>query len=86
MKDKERRLQKDFRRVPHLKALAGKKNWFRARVGRYRIIFTVDGGKAEIQRITKKDDQTYRNLIRFYDNLKREWDIGSYVAYGRRTN
>lgn len=49
-------LRLDFRKVPHLKALVGKKNWYRARVGNYRIIFEVKNSKAEIMRITKRNE------------------------------
>ncbi|MEK7523558.1 MAG: type II toxin-antitoxin system RelE/ParE family toxin [Patescibacteria group bacterium] len=59
-------LKLDFRKVPHVKALVGRKNWYRVRVGNYRIIFRVifevKNSNVEIMRITKRDDNTYRNL------------------------
>lgn len=55
-------LKKDFRKIPHLKPLAGKKNWYRIRMGNYRIIFVVEDKQVEIRRIIKRDDQTYRHL------------------------
>lgn len=55
-------LKKDFRAVPNLKPLVDRKGWYRVRVGNYRLIFTVEQGQVEIKRITKRDDQTYRNL------------------------
>lgn len=55
-------LKKDFRQVPHIKSLAGKQNWYRIRMGKYRIIFAVEDGTVEIKKITKRDEQTYRNL------------------------
>lgn len=55
-------LKKDFRSVPNLKPLVGKKGWYRIRIGNYRLIFTVEQGQVEIKRITKRDEQTYRNL------------------------
>lgn len=55
-------LKRDFRKVPNLKPLAGKKGWYRIRIGNYRLIFTVEQGQVEIKRITKRDEQTYRNL------------------------
>lgn len=55
-------LKKDFRAVPNLKPLVGKKGWYRVRVGNYRLIFTVERDRVEIKRITKRDEQTYRNL------------------------
>lgn len=55
-------LKKDYSKVPHVKPLQGMKGWFRVRVGRYRIIFSVTAGQVGIQRIRKRDEQTYRNL------------------------
>lgn len=55
-------LQKNFRSLPHLKPLIGEKNLFRVRVGNYRIIFMATDSKVEIIRITKRDEQTYKNL------------------------
>lgn len=55
-------IKSDFRKIPHLKALSGKKGWYRIRIGRYRIIFTVEKDKVEIRRITKRDENTYRGL------------------------
>ena len=55
-------LKKNFRALPHVQPLSGMKNWYRVRVGNYRIIFTAEKEKIEIKRITKRDDQTYRNL------------------------
>ncbi len=54
----------DYRKLPYLKAIKGKKNWYRIRVGRYRIIFSVSSktNKATIERITKRDEKTYKNL------------------------
>lgn len=55
-------LNRDFRALPNLKPLVGKKGWYRMRVGNYRLIFAVGQGRVEIKRITKRDEQTYRNL------------------------
>ena len=56
-------IKRDYRKVPHLVSLSGMKNWYRVRIGRYRIIFYVHAnGVAEIRRITKRDEQTYENL------------------------
>ncbi|MDD5102920.1 MAG: type II toxin-antitoxin system RelE/ParE family toxin [Candidatus Peribacteraceae bacterium] len=57
-------LRRDYRKVPGLKALRGMKGWFRVRVGDYRIIFTVDptSGKAEIRRVTRRNEETYKRL------------------------
>lgn len=55
-------LKKDFRQIPHIKSLAGKQNWYRVRMGEYRIIFAIENGIVEIKKITKRDEQTYQNL------------------------
>lgn len=55
-------LKEDFRKVPNLKPLTGKKDRYRVRVGKYRIIFTVETGQIEIRRITKRDEYTYKNF------------------------
>ena len=57
-------LRRDYRKVPGLKALRGMKGWFRVRVGDYRIIFTVDptSKKAEIRRVTRRNEETYKRL------------------------
>ncbi len=54
----------DYRKVPGIKALQGMKGWFRARMGMYRIIFFVDPQtkQAEIRRVTKRNEGTYKNL------------------------
>lgn len=44
----------------NLKSLSGSKRTFRARVGRYRIIFQIQPGKKPvILDIAKRDDRTY---------------------------
>ena len=57
-------LRKDYRKVPGLKALHGMKGWFRVRMGAYRIIFFVDpeSKKAEIRRVTRRNEETYKRL------------------------
>lgn len=55
-------LHKDYTKVPGIKLLTGYKNVWRVRVGRYRIIFKVGKTGVEILKITKRDEQTYRNL------------------------
>lgn len=55
-------MYKDYRRIPGLRRLVGKKSCFRIRLGRYRIIFLVQKGKIEITKITKRDDQIYKSL------------------------
>lgn len=56
-------IHRDYTKVPHLIALSGMKGWYRLRVGRYRIIFQVHApGNIEIQRITKRDEGSYKNL------------------------
>jgi len=55
-------LNKDFSKIPGIKKLQGKKNYYRIRVGRYRLIFVAENNKVEIVRITKRDERTYENL------------------------
>ncbi len=55
-------LERDYTKVPHVLPLKGKKGWFRVRVGKYRVIFTVMKGMVEIQRLTKRNEGTYRGL------------------------
>lgn len=55
-------ITKDFTKLPGLIKMTGYENLFRVRVGRYRIIFKVENRKAEIVKITKRDDQTYRGF------------------------
>lgn len=45
-----------------VKRLAGKKDFFRLRKGRFRIIFEQNTGQFLIKKITVRDDQTYENL------------------------
>jgi len=55
-------LQKNYRKVPGLRALHGMKGWFRVRMGSYRIIFTVDpeSNEVEIRRVTRRNEETYK--------------------------
>lgn len=55
-------IKRNHKKVPGLRKLAGKKNSYRVRLGKYRIIFKIAKGEAKIVRITKRDDQTYKNL------------------------
>jgi mRNA-degrading endonuclease RelE of RelBE toxin-antitoxin system len=50
--------------VPGIQPLKGMKNWFRVRMGRYRIIFSIDPTtkKATIERVTSRNEKTYKNL------------------------
>ncbi len=56
----------DYKQVPGIKALQAMKGWFRVRIGRYRIIFTVESSskKVIIQRITRRNEKTYKGLER----------------------
>jgi len=58
-----KQLSQDYRSVPGVKAIRGKKGWFRVRVGRYRIIFELRAnGNLVLHDLIKRDDQTYKNL------------------------
>jgi len=54
----------DYRKVPGIQPLTGMKGWFRARMGNYRIIFTVDPKtkKVAIERIGRRNEKTYGGL------------------------
>jgi mRNA interferase RelE/StbE len=54
----------DYRKVPGIQALTRMKGWYRVRMGRYRIIFTVDARtkKIEIERISRRNEKTYKGL------------------------
>jgi mRNA-degrading endonuclease RelE of RelBE toxin-antitoxin system len=57
-------LKTDYTKVPGIVALQGMKGWFRVRMGRYRIIISVDPEtkSVEIRRLTKRDESTYKRL------------------------
>lgn len=55
-------LKKDYKKVPHLQKITGKKGLFRIRVGKYRLIFKIRNKKVDIIRITKRSNRTYKNL------------------------
>ncbi len=59
-----RQIKADHRDVPGLQALTGMKGFFRVRMGRYRIIFSVDSKTktTEIRRISRRNEKTYRGL------------------------
>jgi mRNA-degrading endonuclease RelE of RelBE toxin-antitoxin system len=45
-----------------VKRLQGKRNYFRVRKGKFRIIFTTEGEKISIVKVAHRDNQTYLNL------------------------
>ena len=45
-----------------VKKLKGTQNIHRVRVGTYRLIFTKEGSKIKILRISKRDDKTYKDF------------------------
>lgn len=55
-------LYKDYTKVPGVIKLKGFNNYFKIRVGRYRLIFKADDNSVETVRITKRDENTYKNL------------------------
>lgn len=56
-------LGNDYKKIPGLKSLVGKKNWFLIRIGKYRVIFEVmKNKKIEIKKITKRDGNTYKGI------------------------
>lgn len=57
-------LQRDPRAIPGIMPLTGMKGWYRIRMGRYRILFTIDSKtkEMEIKRISKRNEKTYKGL------------------------
>jgi len=56
-------LQRDYRKIPGCIPLKGKRGMYRVRIGRFRVIFIVEKGKqAEIIRLTKRNEKTYKCL------------------------
>lgn len=55
-------LKQDYRKIPNLVALTGYKNWYRIRIGRYRLLFKIHAGRVEIRRIAKRNEETYKRL------------------------
>jgi mRNA interferase RelE/StbE len=50
--------------VPSVVRLSGMKDWYRVRLGRYRILFTIDPKtrEVEIKRIGRRNEKTYKDL------------------------
>lgn len=54
-------LKRDYKKVPGVKKLQGKKDLYRVRVGVYRIVFAV-GKQVKIIRISKRSENTYKRI------------------------
>lgn len=58
-----RQIENDYTKVPNLKLLSGSRNYFRVRVGKYRLIFEISKNRQIIfHRLSKRDDNTYKNM------------------------
>lgn len=57
-------LMTDYKKVPWVRPLKGMKGWFRARMGNYRILFSVDpkSKKVGIERISRRNERTYKDI------------------------
>ncbi|HVW66130.1 MAG TPA: hypothetical protein VHA78_00180 [Candidatus Peribacteraceae bacterium] len=57
-------IKRDHTKVPGVKALQNMEGMFRVRIGQYRIIFVIDKKtkKAEIRRISRRNEKTYKDL------------------------
>ena len=55
-------IKKDHSKIPGLKKLKGKNDYYRVRFSQYRIIFIIKKSGTEIRRITKRNDSTYKDL------------------------
>ena len=58
-------VKKNPKKVPGIKKLAGKYGLFRVRLGKYRLIFRISRKNADIVRISKRNEGTYRGLQEF---------------------
>lgn len=56
------RVKLDYTKVVGLRKLANHKDLYRARIGDYRLIFRIDAAGAELIRISKRDENIYKNL------------------------
>lgn len=56
------KIQKHGLTIPGIKKLKGHETLYRVRMGRYRIIFRLKNKIIEITKITKRGNQTYKNL------------------------
>lgn len=56
-------IKRDFTSVPHLLKMKGYNDLYRIRFGRYRIIFKVSGREIDVVKISKRDEQTYKNIF-----------------------
>ena len=52
----------DYKKIPSLIPLRGRRGWFRVRVGKYRIIFSDTEDGIEIESISKRDERTYKDI------------------------
>ena len=55
-------IKNDPKKAPGLRKLAGYKGLYRARIGKYRLIFKISKNSSELIRISKRDERTYKNL------------------------
>ena len=55
------KLKKNHKKVPGIRKLKNKKNLYRVRLGRYRLVFSL-GKTITFKKISKRDNQTYKNL------------------------
>lgn len=57
-----KQIKKDFSIIPGVMKLKRHKDLYRVRMGNYRIIFKVTSGDIEIMKISRRNEQTYKNL------------------------
>ncbi len=59
-------LMQDPSKVPGIVALAGLKGMFRVRMGRYRLVFSIDSNTkaVTIVRVARRNENTYKRLKR----------------------
>jgi len=57
-----KQLNIDYTKIPNTKKLSNLKNTYRIRIGRYRLIYQLTNNSPLIIKLTKRDDNTYKNL------------------------
>lgn len=55
-------IKADFSKIPGIIKLSGHQNLYRVRIGNYRIIFKTIPKDIEVVRISRRNEQTYKNL------------------------
>ncbi|MBU0457949.1 hypothetical protein KJ652_01405 [Patescibacteria group bacterium] len=57
-------LKRDYKKVPGISSVKGKRRLFKVRIGKYRIVFEVHSktNEIEIRKVARRNEKTYKNL------------------------